>query len=85
LAIFLADAAEGMAQLAGCGEDRARIRREAHALKSSAATLGFAELARLARELEPQAATLEPARLRQAVAALARCFAATRERLGAPP
>jgi len=78
LEIFLADAADKLARLQARNADRPLIKMEAHAIKSSAGAFGFAEMSRLARELEPNAATLEPAQLAQRVEALRRSFEATR-------
>jgi HPt (histidine-containing phosphotransfer) domain-containing protein len=90
LQMFLADAADKLAQLATRSEDRARVKLEAHSIKSSAGTFGFAELSRLARELEPKAATLEPAQLGLRLDELRRVFEASQEfarakLLAAPP
>ena len=78
LQAFFADTADKMARLQASREDRPLVRLEAHSIKSSAAMFGFAELARLARELEPDAAALPPAQLRQRVDELRRAFEARR-------
>jgi HPt (histidine-containing phosphotransfer) domain-containing protein len=79
LQAFFADTADKMARLQASRQDRPLVRLEAHSIKSSAAMFGFAELARLARELEPDAAALPPAQLRQRVDELRRAFEATRQ------
>ena len=78
LAAFLEDTAGKMARLAANFEARPLVKLEAHSIKSSAGTFGFADLSRLARELESSVATLEPAKLRQSVGELQRTFEKTR-------
>lgn len=70
LTAFLSDTSSKMDVLASGVPDRSIARREAHAIKSSAATFGFSELARLARELELGAQGASPANLQQAIAAI---------------
>ena len=77
LAVFLADTSDKIdALVANCG-NRPRTKREAHAIKSSAATFGFAELSALARELESGSDVMSDAQIGQSVAALGRSFDAT--------
>jgi HPt (histidine-containing phosphotransfer) domain-containing protein len=76
---FLADTASKMETLAANGEARPLIRREAHSIKSSAATLGFDDLSRLARELEFAAETMTPAKLQESICELRRAFETTRQ------
>jgi histidine phosphotransfer protein HptB len=77
LEAFLADTADKIARLQATNEDRPLVKLEAHSIKSSAALFGFAELSSLARALEPNAATLEAEKLRQAIDELGRSFEAT--------
>jgi hypothetical protein len=56
---------------------RATIKREAHSIKSSAATFGFVELSTLARELESAALAMSSAELRESVGTLRRAFERT--------
>jgi HPt (histidine-containing phosphotransfer) domain-containing protein len=79
LGAFLADTADKMERLAATGEDRARTTREAHSIKSSAATFGFADLSRLAKELESSAETMTPAKLQESIGALRRSFETARQ------
>jgi hypothetical protein len=78
LGAFLADTAGKMERLAAGGEARPMIKREAHSIKSSAATFGFEELARLARELESDAETMPVAKLEQSIGELRGSFETTR-------
>ena len=77
LDVFLPDTAEKIDALAANYADRPRTKREAHAIKSSAGTFGFAELSVLARDLERGAETMSEAQLKQTVAELRRSFDAT--------
>lgn len=79
LKAFLADTAGKMSRLAVNAEAGPLIRREAHAIKSSAATFGFDDLSRLARELELRAETITHAKLREAVQELQLAFETTRQ------
>ena len=74
LRTFLADTANKMKGLEANCADRATTRREAHAIKSSAATFGFNRLSRLARELEPNAETMTAAKLQQTIHELQQAF-----------
>ena len=47
-----------MQRLAASGDDRSLMKREAHSIKSSAATFGFTALSELARQIEVAAATM---------------------------
>ena len=76
---FLTDTASKMETLAGNGEARPLIRREAHSIKSSAATFGFEDLSRLAGELEFAAETMTPAKLQESLCELRRAFETTRQ------
>ena len=55
------------------------IKREAHSIKSSAATFGFSDLSRLARELEFGAETVTPAKLQVSLGELQQTFKMTRQ------
>jgi len=77
LDVFIADTSDKIDALTEEYRDRSRTRREAHAIKSSAATFGFAELAGLARELERGSGAASETHLEQSVAALRRSFDAT--------
>jgi HPt (histidine-containing phosphotransfer) domain-containing protein len=79
LGAFLADTAGKMERLAAIGEARPLIKREAHSIKSSAATFGFEDLSRLARELESGAETMPAAKLQESIGELRRSFETTRQ------
>jgi HPt (histidine-containing phosphotransfer) domain-containing protein len=74
LKAFLADTAGKMSRLAVNAESSLLIKREAHSIKSSAATFGFDELSQLARALELGAETMPSARLRESVRELQLAF-----------
>jgi len=77
LDVFLGDTCEKIgAMAANCG-NRPATKREAHAIKSSAATFGFTGLSRLAWELETGSETMSEAELKRSVDALRRSFEAT--------
>jgi HPt (histidine-containing phosphotransfer) domain-containing protein len=76
LEVFIADTSDKIDAFAKY-PDRARTKREAHAIKSSAATFGFAELSGLARDLERCSDAASDSHLQQSVAALRRSFDAT--------
>ena len=77
LDVFVADASDKIDALVANWGDRPRTKREAHAIKSSAATFGFAELSGLARDLERGSDAASEAQLEQSIAALRRSFDAT--------
>ena len=77
LDVFLPDTSEKIDALTANYADRARTKREAHAIKSSAGTFGFAELSGLARDLERGSEAMSEAELEQAVAELRRSFHST--------
>jgi HPt (histidine-containing phosphotransfer) domain-containing protein len=77
LDVFLADTSDKIDALVANDGDRPGTKREVHAIKSSAATFGFAELSGLARELERGLDAMSDAQLEQSVAALRRSFDAT--------
>jgi len=84
---FFDDTAAKMARLEARGDERPLLKLEAHSIKSSAGTFGFADLSQLARELEAGSATLPPEALRDYVTRMRSAFSATqefaRQRLGA--
>jgi HPt (histidine-containing phosphotransfer) domain-containing protein len=63
-------------------QQRARIEREAHSLKSVARTFGYQRLAALALQLERNVAALDEAGYRKLLEAMAAAYAAARERDG---
>jgi histidine phosphotransfer protein HptB len=74
LRMFLADTAEKMVVITSTGANRLATKREAHSIKSSAATFGFDRLSQLARELEAGAETLDAIQLDSAISALQGAF-----------
>jgi HPt (histidine-containing phosphotransfer) domain-containing protein len=79
LRAFLEDTASKMVTLATSSQDRPRIKREAHSIKSSAATFGFDNLSGLAKQLEFGAETIGLAKLQESVCELQRAFEITRQ------
>lgn len=79
LEAFLADGARKMGIMASAIQDRSTIKREAHSIKSSAATFGFAELSALARELEAGVEGMAAPQLHEFVEAIRRTFERTVE------
>lgn len=79
LGAFLEDTASKMAKLAASSQDRPLVGREAHSIKSSAATFGFSSLSRLAMELESGAETMGLAKLQESVCELRQAFETTRQ------
>lgn len=77
LKAFLADTSRKMGVMASAVQDRSTVKREAHSIKSSAATFGFAELSALAREIESRAEADGPAELYEFVETLGRIFERT--------
>ena len=77
LDVFLADTSDKLDALARNFRDRLNTRREAHAIKSSAGTFGFAELSGLARDIERGSETMSEEQLEQSVADLRRSFDTT--------
>lgn len=74
LQTFLADTARKMTVLTADQVTPALVRREAHSIKSSAATFGFERLSKLARELEAGAEGMQAAALAASVETLCRAF-----------
>ncbi|GLR90089.1 Hpt domain-containing protein [Bradyrhizobium iriomotense] len=60
-------------------QQRARIEREAHSLKSAARTFGYQWLAALAQQLEQNATALDDASYRKLLDAMAKAYAAARD------
>ena len=58
--------------------DRQVIKREAHSIKSSSATFGFARLSGLGRDLESGAETMNPADLQTMITTIQQAFDATK-------
>ncbi len=77
LQAFLTDTPRKLAAMASAMEDRATIKREAHSIKSSAATFGFTELSALARDLEAGIEGMNAARLHDCVETLRQEFEKT--------
>jgi len=78
LGAFLADTQGKLDRLMTGSFQREEVRREAHAIKSSAATFGFVELSRLAKDAEKSAPALSPDGLREAVGGLQQSFVQVR-------
>ncbi len=75
---FLADTANRLLRLEADVQVRSAVKREAHSIKSSAATFGFEMLSQAARELEAGAEKMAQVALRESVHELRRAFEATR-------
>lgn len=75
---FLTDTANRLLRLEADGQVRSAIQREAHSIKSSAATFGFERLSQVARDLEAGAEAMAQAALRESIRELRRAFEATR-------
>ncbi|CCE06169.1 putative two-component system sensor protein with Hpt domain [Bradyrhizobium sp. STM 3843] len=78
LRTFLSDTSGKFAGLEGKIGNPAEMTREAHSIKSSAATFGFLTLSELARALEFGAASLEQAEIVLLVQRMRQAFAETR-------
>ena len=83
-AVFWTDTVARLQLFSGLAlaEQRARIEREAHSLKSTARTFGYQRLAALALQLERNAAALDEAGYRKLLEAMAAAYAAAREQDG---
>jgi len=79
LRTFLADTAGKLDRLRAGSVDRETARRESHAIKSSAATFGFLELSRRAKDLEKSAPAMSAEGLDAAVDELQQRFAQVRD------
>jgi HPt (histidine-containing phosphotransfer) domain-containing protein len=77
LKAFLADTHRKTGIMASAVRDRSTLKREAHSIKSSAATFGFAELSALARQLEASSETMSVAQLQEFVETLRQAFERT--------
>jgi len=77
LDVFLADTSDKLDALGLNYRDRLTTKREAHAIKSSAGTFGFAELSGLARDIERGSEAMSEAELQQSFAELRRSFDTT--------
>lgn len=78
LNVFLADTAKKLIRIEAKDQARATIKREAHSMKSSAATFGFRGLSQTARQLEAGAETMPQDALRASIEELRQAFEATR-------
>jgi HPt (histidine-containing phosphotransfer) domain-containing protein len=78
LKTFLEDTATKLLRLEADGQSRSVIKRDAHSMKSSAATFGFRMLSQLARELEAGVDAMPEAALQRAIDELRQTFEATR-------
>jgi histidine phosphotransfer protein HptB len=78
LNVFLADTAKKLVRIEAEDQSRAVIKREAHSMKSSAATFGFRALSQTARLLEAGAENMPQADLKVAIGAMRQAFEATR-------
>jgi HPt (histidine-containing phosphotransfer) domain-containing protein len=74
LLAFLADTPRKIAVMASAMEDRPAIKRQAHSIKSSAATFGFVEMSSLARDLESGVEGMSAPRLHECVETLRQVF-----------
>jgi histidine phosphotransfer protein HptB len=74
LKVFLADTSRKISAIAVELQARSTIKREAHSIKSSAATFGFVELSTLARELESGVVAMGPAQVTGATEMLRQAF-----------
>lgn len=78
LNVFLADTAKKLVRIEAEDQARTVIKREAHSMKSSAATFGFRVLSQTARQLEAGAEALPLAALQTSISELRRAFEETR-------
>jgi hypothetical protein len=74
LETFLSDTSRRLEVIASTRTDCSVVKRQAHSIKSSAATLGFLELSEIARELELRAESASPEQLHQAAETLRGAF-----------
>jgi hypothetical protein len=79
LQAFLSDTPHKIGAVVSAMEDRPRIKRAAHSIKSSAATFGFTELSALARDLEAGMEGMSATKLHETVETLRRAFEQTAE------
>ena len=78
LNVFLADSAKKLIRIEAEDQARAIIKREAHSMKSSAATFGFRVLSQTARQLEAGAEAMTQDELQASIRELRQAFEATR-------
>jgi histidine phosphotransfer protein HptB len=78
LNVFLADTAKKLIRIGAEDQPRSVIRRDAHSMKSSAATFGFRVLSQTARQLEAGAEDMPQADLQATIGELRQAFEATR-------
>lgn len=78
LNVFLADTAKKLIRIEAEDQTRAIIKREAHSMKSSAATFGFRVLSQTARQLESVAEEMPPDALQASILEVRKAFEATR-------
>jgi len=76
IAVFLRDTQARLAVMPDLLGDRPRLSREAHSLKSAAATLGLSGLAKRAARIEHEANSLDPSDLVEALRGLSASFEA---------
>jgi HPt (histidine-containing phosphotransfer) domain-containing protein len=79
--VFLRDTWERLATMRGKRGDAAELAREAHAIKSAAATFGLTRLSSLAAQLEKTASSLSDDEVEALVAAMEGSFVHAQERL----
>ncbi|HLG80966.1 MAG TPA: Hpt domain-containing protein [Bradyrhizobium sp.] len=77
LRTFLADTGRKIQICAASGFDRTLVKREAHAIKSSAAAFGFMELSDHARSIEGQVIAMTTQQMQDAIQALQDLFERT--------
>jgi len=77
LNVFLTDTAKKLVRIETEDQARAVIKREAHSMKSSAATFGFRVLSQTARQLEAGAEAMPQAELQGSIRELRQAFEAT--------
>ena len=75
--VFLADTARKMRVIGTDGLSRSLVKREAHSIKSSAATFGFERLSKLARELEAAVEDMDATPLAASIRTLRQTFSET--------
>lgn len=83
ISLFLRETADRLARMKDLsdGDQRRSLNREAHSLKSAAATFGCSKLAQLSRALEDEAATLDAARVPARVAELSEAYTIAKKAL----
>ena len=79
LQTFLGDTGKKLTALEANSHDGLLLKREAHSIKSSAATFGFTALSELARQIELGAATMTPEHRQRSIRELEETFEAVRQ------